>query len=100
MHTNEIITDMVGGLLGLKKEKKNPTAATIRSLETAANMFQVYIGIMDDLPPFTGDDVARGLFSCVISGVMRFLAVRAPRRDIQPGNHGGIPLRKRVDPEN
>lgn len=22
-------------------------------------MFQVYIGIMDDLPPFTGDDVAR-----------------------------------------
>lgn len=31
---------------------------------------------------------------------MRFLAVRAPRRDIQPGNHGGIPLRKRVDPEN
>lgn len=63
-------------------------------------MFQVYIGIMDDLPPFTGDDVARGLFSCVISGVMRFLAVRAPRCDIQPGNHGGIPLRKRVDPEN
>lgn len=55
---------------------------------------------MDDLPPFTGDDVARGLFSCVISGVMRFLAVRAPRCDIQPDNHGGIPLRKRVDPEN
>lgn len=24
MHTNEIITDMVGGLLGLKKEKKKP----------------------------------------------------------------------------
>ena len=40
MHTNEIITDVVGGLSG--KRKSQAPADTLPSSETTANAFQVY----------------------------------------------------------
>lgn len=88
MHTNEIITDMVGGLLGKKKnKKKESTAPQLPYLLRPVLTCSRYMGIKDNRLPFTGN------VECVlsiISGMIRFPVVDAPGCNILSDNHRGI----------
>lgn len=51
MHTNEIITDMVGGLLGKKRYPSCHISPLVRLWLTCSR----YMGIKDNRPPLQGD---------------------------------------------
>lgn len=86
VHTNEIITDMVGGLLGKRKKKKGATPQLPQSpLPRPWLTCSRYMGIMDNRPPFM-----ENVMCVLISGMIRFLVVRAPACNILSDNHRGI----------
>lgn len=66
MHTNGIITDMMGGLLGKNSATTQlPCSPLVRPWLTCSR----YMGIMDNRLPFTGNVVC---VLGIISGMIRF----------------------------